>query len=974
MGVARPVARPEVQIPHHHAGLLVRRLAGDLLQHLLREFRPRGIEFHPEVVRNARGGLALKQRPQFADQTLRKFRDFGCELLVELVQLGLLGALALFTLLVGAAVKTGVDHHAVQRRLGLQRGVLHVAGLVAEDRAEQLLLGRRIALALRGDLADQDVARVDIGADTDDTVGVEVLRGVLRDVGNVRRKLLDTALGVADLHDIFVDVHRGEDVLTLDTLRDHDGVLEVVTLPGHERHLEVAAQGQLAVLRRVAFGQNLPLRHLVARQHDGLQRHRGILVGATVARQRVGRHLRSERREDLVLRTLVFDLNLRRIGENHLAVALGNDLDAAVGDHVLLDTRADDRGFRSHQGHGLAHHVRTHQRTVGVVVLQERDKARGDRGNLVRSHVHQVHFAGRDHGEIGAFTRLDAIRLQEIALPVDRGVRLCGDQVFLLLGRIVVDVRIVHIDLAVLHAAVRRLDEAHRGDLRIDAQRRDQTDVRAFRRLDRAKASVVRVVHVSHLETGAVTRQTAGTEGRQTAFVRDFGQRVDLVHELRELRGSEEGVDHRRKGLGVDQVHRREHLVVTHVHALADRTRHAHETDRELIRQLLAHRADAAVRQVVDVVDVGLRVDQLDQVFDDGDDVLARQRADGRIGVQIQLLVDAVTAHIAQVIAFVREEQLLDDVARRSLIGRLRSAQLPVNINHGLLLGVARVFLQRIVDDREVDAREVLLVQQNRLGAAFEDLVHMLLLENRLAVHDHVVSFDGNHLARVLVHEVLDPRREHPRGQLAAHGLLEVGLVDLHLVRQVEDFQDLLVGLVADGAQQRRDGQFLLTVDVRIHHVVDVRSELDPRTLERNDSRRVELGAVRVHALSEEHAGRTVQLGYDDTLRTVDDERTAFGHIGDRTEVHVLNDNTEIFVFVVRAVELQLGFQRNAVRQTALQALLDRVTGRVDIVVDKLQNEIVPGIRDGEIFLEDLVKALVLTVFGRGVHLEKVPE
>ena len=68
------------------------------------------------------------------------------------------------------------------------------------------------------------------------------------------------------------------------------------------------------------------------------------------------------------------------------------------------------------------------------------------------------------------------------------------------------------------------------------------------------------------------------------------------------------------------------------------------------------------------------------------------------------------------------------------------------------------------------------------------------------------------------------------------------------------------------------------------------------------------------------------------THSTVDDERTAFGHIGDRTEVHVLNDNAEIFVFVVRAVELQLGLQRNAVRQTALQALLDRVTGRVDIV------------------------------------------
>ena len=129
-----------------------------------------------------------------------------------------------------------------------------------------------------------------------------------------------------------------------------------------------------------------------------------------------------------------------------------------------------------------------------------------------------------------------------------------------------------------------------------------------------------------------------------------------------------------------------------------------------------------------------------------------------------------------------------------------------------------------------------------------------------------------------------------------------------------------------------------------------------------------------MHALSEEHTRRTVQLGYDDALRTVDDERTAFGHIGNRTEVNVLDDHAEILVFVVRAVKFQLCFQRDAVRQTALQTLLDRVAGRVDIVVDELQNEVVPGVRDGEIFLKDLVQALVLTVFSRSVHLEKVPE
>ncbi|CDC97774.1 uncharacterized protein BN576_00509 [Alistipes sp. CAG:268] len=250
----------------------------------------------------------------------------------------------------------------------------------------------------------------------------------------------------------------------------------------------------------------------------------------------------------------------------------------------------------------------------------------------------------------------------------------------------------------------------------------------------------------------------------------------------------------------------------------------------------------------------------------------------------------------------------------------------------------------------------------------------MFLLEDRFAVHDDVVSFDGDHLARILVHEILDPGRKHACGQLAAHSLLEGGLRHLHLVGQVEDLENLLVRLVTDGTQQRGDGQLLLTVDVGIHHVVDVRSELYPRTLEGDDTRRIELGAIGVHALSEEHTRRTVQLGYDDTLRTVDDERTAFGHIGNRTEVHVLHDDAEILVLVVRTIELQLGFQRDAVRQTALEALLDRIARRVDIVVDKLQNEVVPGIRDGEILLKHLVQPLVLTIFGRGVHLEKIPE
>ena len=63
---------------------------------------------------------------------------------------------------------------AVDARRQPQRRVAHVGGLLAEDGAQQLLLRRHRALALGRDLADQDVARVHLGADEDDAGLVEV--------------------------------------------------------------------------------------------------------------------------------------------------------------------------------------------------------------------------------------------------------------------------------------------------------------------------------------------------------------------------------------------------------------------------------------------------------------------------------------------------------------------------------------------------------------------------------------------------------------------------------------------------------------------------------------------------------------------------------------------------------------------------------------------------------------------------------
>ena len=74
-------------------------------------------------------------------------------------------------------------------------------------------------------------------------------------------------------------------------------------------------------------------------------------------------------------------------------------------------------------------------------------------------------------------------------------------------------------------------------------QRTNQTDVRTFRRLDRAHTAKVGRVHVADLHGGAVAGQTAGAQSGETTLVRHTGQRVVLVHELGELGGAEELLD-----------------------------------------------------------------------------------------------------------------------------------------------------------------------------------------------------------------------------------------------------------------------------------------------------------------------------------------------------------------------------------------------------------------------------------------------
>ena len=187
-------------------------------------------------------------------------------------------------------------------------------------------------------------------------------------------------------------MNRCQDVLTNHTLVQHDGILVVVTLPRHVGHEQVATQGQFAVGSGIALSQDIAFLHTLTAVAERTQVDGHVLVRATELRQLILLDGRFETNKLLVLRTVVQDTNGRSVNILNHTVAFGCNHCAGILADLLLNTCAHDRSLCTQKRNSLTHHVRTHQCTVGVVVLEERNERSGNRGNLLRSHIDKVHL------------------------------------------------------------------------------------------------------------------------------------------------------------------------------------------------------------------------------------------------------------------------------------------------------------------------------------------------------------------------------------------------------------------------------------------------------------------------------------------------------------------------------------------------------------------------------------------------------
>ena len=647
----------------------------------------------------------------------------------------------------------------------LQGGVANLAGLLTEDGAQQALLGGQLGLTLGGDLTDEDVASLNLSTDVDDAALVQSRENILGHVRDVAGNLLGAQLGVAGVNLVLLDVNRGQHVLRHHALGEDDRILVVQAFPRHVGHEQVLTQCQLATIGGGAVSNNVAVFDALAFLH-----HNALVVAVT--RVRAG-ELHDRVGGDRAV-VVTDDNGLSVHGRNHTGLLREHGV-TGVECGVFLHTGTHHRSLRLQQGHSLTLHVSTHQCSVSVVVLQVRNQGGSDRHHLTRGDVHELNGTGSNQNSLARTIACTAenLVLSEGAVRVQRCVCLRDNNGLLVVRGQVADL-IGHATIG--HHAVGGLNETEGVDATVGCQRTNQTNVRAFRGFNGAHTTVVRGVHVSHFHTCTVTRQTARAQCGQTTLVGQTRQRVVLVHELGQLRSTEELLDSCHDGANVHQRLGGDSLNVLSGHALANHTLHTGQTGTNLVLNQLTHGADTTVAEVVDIVDVDLQGDFLAiaHARDAGltsmqsakvtnhlsDVVLAKHRSLGGIqgNVHAQLTVQLVTANLRQVVTARGEvhvvQQSLGSFNRRGLT----RAQLAVNVQQSLIAVPNGVLLEGCADGVVLTE----LSQNLGLGPtqSLEQNGHRLLT---LAVqtHAHLVALinlklepstaGGNHAGRVNV-------------------------------------------------------------------------------------------------------------------------------------------------------------------------------------------------------------------------------
>ena len=375
--------------------------------------------------------------------------------------------------------------------------------------------------------------------------------------------------------------------------------------------------------------------------------------------------------------------------------------------------------------------------------------------------------------------------------------------------------------------------------------------------------------------------------------------------------------------------------------------------------------------------------------------------------------VELHAADRGQVVALEGEEQVVEQVLRGILGRRLARTHHAVDFHQGLQLGLGVVDAQgvgqvraavQIVHPQGADRLDAGLAEglqlvvgdlviglgQQFAGVGVDHVVRQDAADQVLVRHgqgsnarlfqltdvtggDALAGLDDDLVAIGQV-KVQGFATQTFRHQLQLHTFARIDVEGI----DVEELGQHLFVAVAQGAQQDGHRQLAATVDTGIQRILRVELEVQPGAAVRNDAGAVQQLARAVGLATvvvEEHARAAVQLGHDDALGAVHDERTVAGHQRDFAQVDFL------FLDVLHCLGRGLlvindkahgHAQRGTVAHAALAALA-LVEGRLtELVADVFQGSVAAVAGNREHRLQGSMQAHVATLGRLQVFLQEL--
>ena len=248
------------------------------------------------------------------------------------------------------------------------------------------------------------------------------------------------------------------------------------------------------------------------------------------------------------------------------------------------------------------------------------------------------------------------------------------------------------------HLTVWRLDESIGIDLSIRGQVADQTDIWAFRRLNWADTTIVRAMHVAHIETRLFTRETTGAKRRETAFMTNLRESIRLIHKLGELAATEKLLYCRYDRANSDERTGACPSRLLDAHTLLHDTLHTQHAHTQPCLDQLAYTAHTPIAQVIDIVFMSMTVVQLNQAANNAHQVIQRQGAVTLWNRQVQLPIQCVTTHTPQIVASSVEEHVPHK--RTGIIdgGGVARTYLSIEFEQGLIFAFDGIAVERCLD------------------------------------------------------------------------------------------------------------------------------------------------------------------------------------------------------------------------------------------------------------------------------------